>query len=369
MLDEAEEILNAAGSSIRAEVEAEQAADEARHLQAPLRPQALTRPSTPPGSETCAGVLAGCTFQRKFRGGAAGSSNYPYARQENCREAAGTLLRVSAFTPDAVRELGGNWSDMRLAAVERFAAAPLPTPSEEIWRYSRIDRLDLDAFAPAACVTEVDAPRDAASLIVDAEPELFADETPDVFAELNRAFMSPVVIRVPAGMVVADADRRHAPHRGRRRCGVPSADHRCRRRQRGHRRRAFRRRRRRRTRPFARRARAAGPSSPGGPREVPRHQRGRHQHLADRQPAGGGRSRLLDAARHGHTRRRLRACTHRGPTVGQGRQHQAGGPVLRRRHPDARLPHHPGSRRTEHQQRPAVQGRRAGPCGERVHRA
>ncbi len=94
---------------------------------------------------------------------------------------------------------------MRLAAVERFAAAPLPTPSEEIWRYSRIDRLDLDAFAPAACVTEVDAPRDAASLIVDAEPELFADETPDVFAELNRAFMSPVVIRVPAGMVVADA--------------------------------------------------------------------------------------------------------------------------------------------------------------------
>jgi Fe-S cluster assembly protein SufD len=62
---------------------------------------------------------------------------------------------------------------MRLAAVERFAAAPLPTPSEEIWRYSRIDRLDLDAFAPAACVTEIDAPRDAASLIVDGEPDLF----------------------------------------------------------------------------------------------------------------------------------------------------------------------------------------------------
>ena len=112
---------------------------------------------------------------------------------------------VSAFTPDAVRELGGDWLDMRLAAVERFAAAPLPTPSEEIWRYSRIDRLDLDAFAPAACVTEIDAPRDAASLIVDAEPELFADETPDVFAELNRAFMSPVVIRCSRGTVVADA--------------------------------------------------------------------------------------------------------------------------------------------------------------------
>ena len=117
----------------------------------------------------------------------------------------GTLPLVSAFTPDAVRELGGNWLDMRLAAVERFAAAPLPTPSEEIWRYSRIDRLDLDSFAPAACVTEVEAPGQAASLIVDVEPELFSDETPDVFAELNRAFMSPIVIRVPAGMVVAEA--------------------------------------------------------------------------------------------------------------------------------------------------------------------
>jgi Fe-S cluster assembly protein SufD len=106
---------------------------------------------------------------------------------------------VSAFTPDAVRELGESWQDMRLAAVERFAAAPMPTPSEEIWRYSRIDRLDLDHFVPALCVTEVEAPQGARDWIVDAEPELFADETPDVFAELNRAFMSPVVIRVPAG--------------------------------------------------------------------------------------------------------------------------------------------------------------------------
>jgi Fe-S cluster assembly protein SufD len=93
---------------------------------------------------------------------------------------------------------------MRLAAAVRFAAAPLPTPSEEIWRYSRIDQLDLDSFTPASCVTEIDAPRDAGSLIVDAEPELFVDETPDVFAELNRAFMSPIVIRVPAGRTVAD---------------------------------------------------------------------------------------------------------------------------------------------------------------------
>ncbi|MGB0112949.1 MAG: Fe-S cluster assembly protein SufD [Ilumatobacteraceae bacterium] len=111
---------------------------------------------------------------------------------------------MSAFTPDAVREFSGGWQDMRLAAVDRFAAAPLPDPSEEIWRYSRIDQLDLDRFRPVACATEVELPVGAESLRVDTEPELFADETPDVFAELNRAFMSPVVIRVPAGTVIAE---------------------------------------------------------------------------------------------------------------------------------------------------------------------
>ena len=195
---------------------------------------------------------------------------------------------------------------MRLAAVERFAAAPLPTPSEEIWRYSRIDRLDLDAFAPAACVTEVDAPRQAASLIVDAEPELFADETPDVFAELNRAFMSPVVIRVPAGMIVEDpiVVTHHIAGDGvavfprliidagadsevtvvERFVAGDGAEH---------------------DRSLVvpvLQVRAAA----GGAGEVPGHQRARHQHVADRQPAGGRGSRLLHAARHGRARRRLR---------------------------------------------------------------
>ncbi len=116
-----------------------------------------------------------------------------------------TLRRVSAFTPDAVREQAGDWQELRLAAAERFVAAPLPTPDEEIWRYSRIDQLDLDRFAPAPCVTEVVVPNGFESLIAtDVEPELFPDETPDVFAELNRAFMSPTVVRVPAGRAVAD---------------------------------------------------------------------------------------------------------------------------------------------------------------------
>ncbi|MBV8462823.1 MAG: Fe-S cluster assembly protein SufD [Acidimicrobiales bacterium] len=38
----------------------------------------------------------------------------------------------------------------RAAAAEVFAAAPLPTEKEEVWRYSRIDELDLDRFRPTA---------------------------------------------------------------------------------------------------------------------------------------------------------------------------------------------------------------------------
>lgn len=115
-----------------------------------------------------------------------------------------TIEVVSAFSPDAVRGAGGpwsDWSDLRLAAAERFAAAPLPSPGEEIWRYSRIDQLDLNRFTPARARTSIEGPD---VVVVDAEPELFADETPDVFAELNRAFMTPTVIRVPPGATIVE---------------------------------------------------------------------------------------------------------------------------------------------------------------------
>ena len=37
----------------------------------------------------------------------------------------------------------------RAAAAEAFASSPLPTEKDEVWRYSRIDQLDLDRFRPA----------------------------------------------------------------------------------------------------------------------------------------------------------------------------------------------------------------------------
>lgn len=66
---------------------------------------------------------------------------------------------LRTFTPDIVSGLPGPaWlAARRTAALEAFAAAPLPSAKEEVWRYSRIDDLDLDRFEPA--VPAGDAPR------------------------------------------------------------------------------------------------------------------------------------------------------------------------------------------------------------------
>ncbi|MDQ3946254.1 MAG: Fe-S cluster assembly protein SufD [Actinomycetota bacterium] len=58
---------------------------------------------------------------------------------------------MGAFTADAAHALAGpEWLvERRLAAAERFAAGSLPTPSEEAWRYSRIEQFDLDRYQPA----------------------------------------------------------------------------------------------------------------------------------------------------------------------------------------------------------------------------
>src|SRR5712664_3947357 len=68
---------------------------------------------------------------------------------------------TAAFTADAARALGGpEWlARRREVAVERLADVVWPTPSEEIWRYSRIDRLDLGRYRPFAA-DELGAPGD-----------------------------------------------------------------------------------------------------------------------------------------------------------------------------------------------------------------
>jgi Fe-S cluster assembly protein SufD len=151
-------------------------------------------------------------------------------------------IPLKTFSPDAAAALGGpDWfRARRLAAAERFAAGTLPDPSEEIWRYSRISELDLDAYRPAldapdgagevgnipegtgeraALVVvhngrvariEVDPAMAAKGLVVadvatldDGEDLLGRTPVADAFTELNSAFLpGATVVRIPRGLVV-----------------------------------------------------------------------------------------------------------------------------------------------------------------------
>jgi Fe-S cluster assembly protein SufD len=57
---------------------------------------------------------------------------------------------MTQFTPEAARALGGpDWLvERRLAAADQLDGIGWPTSAEEIWRYSRIDELDLERFRP-----------------------------------------------------------------------------------------------------------------------------------------------------------------------------------------------------------------------------
>jgi Fe-S cluster assembly protein SufD len=62
------------------------------------------------------------------------------------------ITPLTEFTADAATTLPGpGWMKQRRAdALARFEADELPTEAEEVWRYSRIDELDLSAYRPIA---------------------------------------------------------------------------------------------------------------------------------------------------------------------------------------------------------------------------
>ncbi|HZN14211.1 MAG TPA: Fe-S cluster assembly protein SufD [Acidimicrobiales bacterium] len=121
---------------------------------------------------------------------------------------------------------------------ERFAAAALPTEEEEVWRYSRIDDLDLDRYRPATgsggaagspvadilrtvgarsgtivmtnggvAESHLDEGLAAKGVRLEIADPAGADWAPpevdDAFVTLNAAFAAqPVLLDVPAGVVV-----------------------------------------------------------------------------------------------------------------------------------------------------------------------
>jgi Fe-S cluster assembly protein SufD len=117
---------------------------------------------------------------------------------------------LPTFSPDVARALAGpGWlRDRRLAAAERFAASPWPTAEEEIWRYSRIGELDLDAFGAGDGLRTTITGADGLLVETGAAAETVGavmTSAPDVFAELNTAFApDPIALVVPSGKVVGD---------------------------------------------------------------------------------------------------------------------------------------------------------------------
>ena len=133
---------------------------------------------------------------------------------------------------------------LRVDAAERLADASLPTTDEEVWRYSRINELDLDLFAPSATAVSGDVPAAVARQLESLPPraglvvlrdgfvvhsELDAAwaskgvwvgpvasapdadqvlgsviETPaDVFGRMNLAYSpDPLLVRVPSGVAL-----------------------------------------------------------------------------------------------------------------------------------------------------------------------
>jgi Fe-S cluster assembly protein SufD len=156
---------------------------------------------------------------------------------------------TSTLTPEAAAKLAGpEWLRTRRATAAATASTmPWPTNDDEVWRYGRIDDLDLDAFAPvgplavegspdipagAAAVLESVGHRAGAVIVrnghvvhfelgaawsdlgvafgpaadVDGADEVLgtvADGSIDVFGLLNDAHsVQPIVLIVPRGVVV-----------------------------------------------------------------------------------------------------------------------------------------------------------------------
>lgn len=113
---------------------------------------------------------------------------------------------MQAFSAAAARSFDAPAPDSRADAAERATAAPWPTTVDEIWRYSRIEDLDLSGYTPAPTQTSIDGGGEWLVPVdqLDGIPQVVDGPAPDVFAELNAAFMSPIVVRVPAGVTVPE---------------------------------------------------------------------------------------------------------------------------------------------------------------------
>lgn len=118
---------------------------------------------------------------------------------------------MSPFPLDSVAALpgAGRLAERRATAAERLAEAALPSTGEDVWRYSRIDELDLDRLQAAAATTEVEHGDLGKARVLRGDEALEAlgdlPESGDALTWLHQALLvDPIVLDVPAGTTVPD---------------------------------------------------------------------------------------------------------------------------------------------------------------------
>ncbi len=314
------------------------------------------------------------------------------------------MTSSTAFTVDAARALGGpDWLvARRVAAAERLGTLEWPSPTEEIWRYSRIDDLDPARYRPVPA-EELNEPGDerapgggpwaaeagvrAATIVVrdgrvvrhEIDPALeakglrvcdiamcddelvqrmlgsVASETEDTFTVMHDAFLAGgAFIYVPDGVVVEHpivvlhwSRRRPAMHRSRTRssCWANAPKPRCSTAS---------------DRPRPSTSRTRSPNSSSAMPRTCAISRSRNTARARGTSASSApmsaATRRCDtsAVALGGEYARLRSEARLDRASGRERSARR---LLRRQRADARLPDAPGPRRAVDEQRPAVQGR------------
>src|SRR5450432_459516 len=133
-------------------------------------------------------------------------------------------MTESPFTVDAARALGGpDWLvARRTAAAEQLVEIGWPSSTEEIWRYSPIDRFDIGRYRPRGeeqrrvVLPTIDPALEAKGVVVGdlrtvEDPEIqtwfgsCSDASPDAFTLLHDAFVGGgVYVKIPAGVVVEE---------------------------------------------------------------------------------------------------------------------------------------------------------------------
>jgi hypothetical protein len=81
-----------------------------------------------------------------------------------------------------------------MSDLAQYPGVVLPTAEEEIWRYSRIEELELNAYVAGTVVNQVDAPADVAGIVTQGaaagECGVAMPIPVDAFAEINAIHCS-----------------------------------------------------------------------------------------------------------------------------------------------------------------------------------